>query len=114
MDAKTEANTNETVPAKTLEELALELAKVGDELTHKYDPQYKEHLHSAATNLIVTIGQEVVFFLIRNGAIWKVRRTESFTEMSWNELRGLLATRKSNCPTAIEFVKIQFPQLENS
>jgi len=83
MDKKTTANTTtETVRAKTLEQLALELAKVGDELTQKYDPQYKQELRSAATNLIVTIGQEVVFFLIRDGAIWKARRTESFTEMN--------------------------------
>lgn len=69
MDKKTAANTTETVPAKTLEELALELAKVGDELTQKYDPQYKKQLQSATTDLLVRIGQEVVFFLIREGAI---------------------------------------------
>lgn len=69
MDKKTEVKTMEAVPAKTLEQLALELAKVGDELSQKYDPQYKAQLQSAATNIIAQIGEEVLFFLIRDGAL---------------------------------------------
>lgn len=69
----------EPAPTQTLEQLAIELAKVGDELTEKYDPHYKEQITTTAGNMIARICLEAVFFLIKDGAIWKAM--EKSTEM---------------------------------
>lgn len=67
-----EQNDSQTaIPNVSLDKLAIELAKVGDELTKKYDHAYKKQLRTVTVDIMARICLRAVLILIQDGAIWR-------------------------------------------